>query len=323
MNKQGIEGINGIFISCAKTNLGGSRMADENEVSKAQEVNLSDFALFLSVMKNRTAYRDVLSIIMDEPDIEMTDVKVEEVVLNAVGKRAIRLDAWGRAADSRQFNIEMQNDTEHDDMSRRSRFYQAMLDTPVLKAGSETRYRQLPPTVVTFITQEDIFNKGLAKYTFEETCNELPELKLDDGTQKIFLNMSVKLGRPELISLLQYMKNTTLDNPDIVVKDDRIMELDNIVQEVKTSEEWEDAQMSILSEGIEIGETRGVERGKEIGKEQIMIDLVCRKMAKGKSSQEIAEALEEDRSVIDRIYDAAEKYAPEYDRKAIYDELHK
>ena len=44
-------------------------MADENEVSKAQEVNLSDFALFLSVMKNRTAYRDVLSIIMDEPDM--------------------------------------------------------------------------------------------------------------------------------------------------------------------------------------------------------------------------------------------------------------
>ena len=42
-----------------------------------------------------------------------------------------------------------------------------------------------------------------------------------------------------VVSLLQYMKNTTLNNPDIVVKDERITELDQIVTEVKQSEEWE------------------------------------------------------------------------------------
>ena len=52
--------------------------------------NLSDFALFLSVMKNREAYENVLSIILNEPDLELLEVQVENVVLNENGKRAIR-----------------------------------------------------------------------------------------------------------------------------------------------------------------------------------------------------------------------------------------
>ena len=58
------------------------------------QFNLSDFALFLSVMKNKRAYECTLSIILDEPDIQLKDVKVEQVILNHTGKRAIRLDAW-------------------------------------------------------------------------------------------------------------------------------------------------------------------------------------------------------------------------------------
>lgn len=58
------------------------------------EPNLSDFAFFLSVMKVKEAHRDILSIILDEDDMELVEVKVEEVVLNRSGKRAIRMDAW-------------------------------------------------------------------------------------------------------------------------------------------------------------------------------------------------------------------------------------
>ncbi len=64
-------------------------------------------------------------------------------------------------------------------------------------------------------------------------------------------------GRAELVSLLQYMKKTSLDNPAIQVMDPRIVELDEIVQEVKESEEWEEVRMSMLSIGLE----RGMEQG--------------------------------------------------------------
>ena len=220
------------------------------------QFNLSDFALFLSVMKNPRAYEDVLSIILDESDLKLKEVQVEQVILNKSGKRAIRLDAWAQDLLDRQFNMEMQNDTKSDDVRKRSRFYQGLLDTPILKSGKKTRYRHLPSTVIIFITQEDIFGKDLAMYTFRERCEEVPTLPLDDGTSKIFLNMTSHNGRPELISLLQYMKETNLSNSNITVRDHRIIDLDRIVQDVKQSEEWEAVKMNILEIGIEQGEDR-------------------------------------------------------------------
>lgn len=71
-------------------------------------------------------------------------------------------------------------------------------------------------------------------------------MPLEDGTSKIFLNMTSRNGRPELVSLLQYMKCTTLNNENIMVQDKRILDLDRIVGEVKQSEEWEVVKMSIL-----------------------------------------------------------------------------
>ena len=110
------------------------------------EFNLSDFALFLSVMKNPKAYKCVLSIFMEEPDIELAEVKVEQVVLNKVGKRAIRLDAWAKTTDNRQINMEMQNNTDNDDVRKRSRYYQRLFiseSTPMLQKKTSTKKSDL------------------------------------------------------------------------------------------------------------------------------------------------------------------------------------
>lgn len=234
------------------------------------ELNLSDFALFLSVMKVKEAYTDVLSIILDEPDLKLKEVKVEEVILNRSGKRAIRLDAWAQDIYDRQFDMEMQNDTSGDDVRRRSRFYQSLIDTPILKSGKKTRYKHLPSTVIIFITQEDIFRRDRVMYTFREQCEEEADLLLKDGATKIFLNMTSRNGRQELVSMLQYMKHTTLTNPDIAVMDERILDLDRVVEEVKKSEEWEVVKMGILEIGLERGMQRGMELGIEKGIEKGM-----------------------------------------------------
>lgn len=128
------------------------------KAAKYQEINLSEFTLFLSVMQNPEAYENVLSIILNERHIELKDAKVERVVLNDRGKKAIRLDAWARDSGNRQISTEMQNDTASDDMPRRARFYQGLMDSPVLKSGKGTRYRELPATIIIFITQEDILD---------------------------------------------------------------------------------------------------------------------------------------------------------------------
>lgn len=235
------------------------------------QMNLSDFALFLSVMKNKRAYECTLSIVLDEPELELEEVKVEQVILNKSGKRAIRLDAWAKDRKSRLFNIEMQNDSRKDNIPKRSRFYQGLLDTPILKSGKDTKYRELPDSIIIFITQEDIWGRDLARYTFMEQCEEIKGLYLEDGTTKIFLNMTSKKGSQELVSLLQYMKDTRLENPGILVKDERIIELDSIVKEVKESEEWEVVQMNIMEIAMEKGIEQGMQQGIEQGEKRLNV----------------------------------------------------
>ncbi|MCD8221544.1 MAG: hypothetical protein LUD07_05020 [Clostridiales bacterium] len=271
-------------------------------------VNLSDFALFLSVMKNEEAHRNILSIITDNKNLKLQKVHVEEVVLNKSGKRAIRLDAWAVDMDDRYYATEMQNDTDQDDVRKRSRFYQGLLDTPILKSGRETRYRNLPSSMITFITQDDIFGRDRAIYTFTERCEEVPELYLDDGTKKIFLNMSSRNGRPELVSLLQYMKNTTLDNPDITCRDERILDVDRVVQEVKQSEEWEAVRMSILSRGFELGKAEGRKVGEAEGRAKGRVEGKAEGKIEGRLEGQIAahgdmilELLEEYGSIPDTV----------------------
>ena len=173
------------------------------------------------------------------------------------------------------------------------------MDSPILKSGKETRYKNLPSTVIIFITQDDIFGKDLAKYTFTEQCKEIEGLELEDGTTKIFLNMSSKNGTPELVSMLQYIRKTQIDNPEIIVKDSRILELDKIVTEVKSSEEWEAVQMNILEIGIEHGMQKGLQ--------QKLKELVEKKLKKGFSIAEIAELLEEPEEKIREIIEELQK----------------
>lgn len=105
--------------------------------------------------------------------------------------------------------------------------------------------------------------------------------------------MTSKNGTPELVSMLQYMKETRIDNPEVKVKDARILELDEIVNEVKESEEWEAVKMNILEIGIE--------HGKAEGARQKLEEQVEKKLKKGLGIEVIAEMLEEDVDTIRKI----------------------
>ena len=125
--------------------------------------------------------------------------------------------------------------------------------------------------------------------------------------------MSSKNGTPELVSLLQYMKKTTLDNPNIMLHDERLCKLDSIVNEITESEEWEEVKMSIYSSGLE----RGREMGKEVGQVSHRMEQVCKKLKKGKTLEEVVEELEEDIDTIRPIYEFASTFAPEYNWEKI------
>lgn len=71
--------------------------------------------------------------------------------------------------------------------------------------------------------------------------------------------------------------------------------------------------LSIYEEGIERGISQGTERGMELK----LFLIVCKKLAKGNTPSEIAEALEEPETVIHTLCEKAASYAPEFDEKKI------
>lgn len=60
------------------------------------------------------------------------------------------------------------------------------------------------------------------------------------------------------------MKKSDMGNPDILVKDERLVALDRIVTEVRQSEEWEAVQMNIFEIGIEHGKEEGIKEGIKV-----------------------------------------------------------
>ena len=73
---------------------------------------------------------------------------------------------------------------------------------------------------------------------------------------------------------------------------------------------------------IEEGRIEGRKEGRQEGSRTKLIDLVCRKLRKGKDANEIADALEEELSVVEKICKAARELGTEYDVQKIYQKIY-
>ena len=78
-----------------------------------------------------------------------------------------------------------------------------------------------------------------------------------------------------------------------------------------------------IERGIAQGMEQGIERGVGQGRVQILTEQVCRKLKKGKTPEEIADALEEPVENIQKICRIAEQYAPEYPVEKVCNEMMK
>ena len=145
------------------------------------------------------------------------------------------------------------------------------------------------------ITPFDLFGYGLYRYTFQMRCEEVPELKLDDGATRIFLNTRGKhpeLVSSELIELLKYMEHSTEEVSE-QCKSERIQKMHRRVCRIKASEKTEVKYMQAWEEKL-------LERQKE--KRELL-----RKMNHKMSIEEIADVLDMDvsevKDIIEEQYD--------------------
>ena len=115
---------------------------------------------------------------------------------------------------------------------------------------------------------------------------------------------------------LKHLKESMLFNEYPVLEDFFRDRKDEVKKMTHLDYTWEKREQMIRKEefedGVAEGMERGIERGVEKGSLQRLVNQVCSKLKRGKTPEEIADALEEPVENIRKICRIAEQYAPEY-----------
>ena len=278
------------------------------------ELTLLDRFLFASVMEDDRSLELVLSIIMGEEITLRQPSQVEKEFRTMPWLRSIRLDVYNVDDKNRIYDAEVQ-EKNTGNLAKRSRFYQALIDSTLLAPGRDVSFHHLPESYLIMITPFDLWGYGTYRYTFRMRCEEQPDLYLEDGIGRIFLNTrGTNDGEvnPELAELLHYMENST-DETAEMCRSEKVRELHRRVSEVKASEEfgvkymqaWEEKiyeRMEGKEEGLAEGMEKGMEKGRELGEKRVSALTQCLLKAKRYDDLERAAADGEYRERLCREY---------------------
>ena len=179
-------------------------------VKPFEELTFCDDFMFGKTMEDLKLCREVIQCLLQREIGELEEIQEQKEFKFTSDGKPIRLDVYSRDDTGTIYDAEMQNKNNKSidglQLPKRSRFYQSSIDMEVLNKNG--RYKALPDSNVMFICTFDPFGYGLAQYTFNENCKELPELKLNDGTEKHFYNCMYEGDDipEELASLYRYIR---------------------------------------------------------------------------------------------------------------------
>ncbi len=279
----------------------------QNLTVKYSELELTNSFIFSKVMTEERLCKKLLEIILGIKIRKIDYLEAEKQLEFAPDAKGVRLDVYVDDKHGTVYDIEMQAiDTK--ELPKRSRYYQSMIDMTVLERGAE--YSKLKKSYVIFICMSDVFNKGRYVYTFRNICVEDSSIELGDEATKIFLN---PFGKGEISEELTEFFGYLRDHKPT---GEFTQALNESVVKARTSAEWRKEYMTVEMEIRQAAYVAGEEAGAKI-----LVNLICKKLKKGMSISQIADAVEENEEKVQDIVDIAQKYAPNYDVEKIVEEL--
>lgn len=221
-----------------------------------EELTLADDFMFYKVMQNESLCHDLLEVILGVEIEKIVYVESQKVFKEAYDGKGVRLDVYVKDNRHTVYNIEMQTTNSYL-IPKRTRYYHASIDKGQLKPGES--YDNLPNSYVIFICTFDLFGKGIALYTFESICSEIPNLHLEDGRYTIFINMNGITDNDKLKEFLNYLRDGTITNSSFIHR------LDDAVKLASANAEWkEEYEMLVAREQDLIN----------LGKFEILLSLI-------------------------------------------------
>lgn len=237
---------------------------------KLEDLNVIDDFLFQELVAKEGIGEEFCRILLSTilgRTIQKIKVIPQKTVLGIdTGNHGIRLDAYIEDMSSDDievatdiYDIEPNNTYEKDTLPRRTRYYDALIDSQLLETGTD--YGKLKNVIIIMILPYDPFDRNRMVYTIENRCLEDPSIPYNDGLKKLYLYTKGTVGNPgkSLRDMLNYIEKSTEDN----VTDSNIAKIHNLVNIVKHDKEvginymksWEREQL-IRKEGLSEGQER-------------------------------------------------------------------
>ncbi len=197
-------------------------------------------------------------------------------------------------------------------LPRRVRFYHSKIDAKGLRAGED--YQNLKNVIIIMILSYDPFGLDRMVYTVQTGCREEPDMPYEDGARTLFLYTGGTRGVPseELRQMLAYFACSTEEN----ACNEELREIHGMLSKVRQDEEVELNYMKIFEQEQMIRED-GIEEGEELH----LIQLILKKVSKGRTLETIAEELESEVEDIAKLYDII-KSNPDKTREEIFELYH-
>lgn len=211
----------------------------------------------------------VLRIILEIPDLEVTDVRTQVFVENLLN-RSVRLDVLATDSAGRKINVEVQREDKGAGR-RRARYNSSMMDANVLPKGGD--FDSLPETFVVFITERDVIGRGKAVYHIDRYISETGE-RFEDGAHILYVNGTYRDETP--IGMLMH---------DFSCTDPAKMHYGVLADRVrffKESKEGVQTMCKVLEEMRKVEHDEGFKEGLKEG----MTAVVLRMLKAGKYTME-------------------------------------
>ena len=257
----------------------------QNQVSNLDKLTLSNDFLFKHVMLRKRICKHILEELLHTKIADITYLEAEQTLDVYPDSHGIRLDV--RIADdtNTHYNLEMQvknpvSRTGKFQLPKRTRYYQAMLDTDMLQKGQD--YDELSPTYIIFFCLFDFFKDSQRIYTFKRRCLENMEIELADEAAIMFLNTLGTKGdvSPDIQSLFDYINSNT-------VTSNFTREVADTITEIKNDKKVRDSYMTYemrIKDTLAEGEAKGrAEEKLATAKRFLGMGLSVQDVAKGTS----------------------------------------
>ena len=223
----------------------------------------------------------VIRILMDDPTIEIVDVRNQYRLARLTSKDSI-LDILAEDSRGRFYNLEIQRDTTPDH-PRRTRLYGAMVDGEYLQKGED--YDAMPEVYVIYISRTDLWKMGRMETPVKKYLEgQREDEQYDDGQHVIYVNAAVDDGSKKA-ALLHYFKTADPDDMSqgplsrrvryLKREEGGLNEMCEYSQRIYNGGKKEglaqgrrEGKLEGISEGLQQGRREGLSEGKSEGRRE-------------------------------------------------------